>query len=151
MAPNRQFAINRQAYHDYEILERLESGLVLSGTEIKSIRAGKVDLRGSYARPKDNELWLYGMHVAPYEAGSMYNQDPKRPRKLLLHKDEISQIISQLSQSGLTMVPLRVYVKKHWAKVELGLARGKRKYDKRRAIIERDRDRETQRALRHSI
>ena len=149
MPPHKNIAVNRQAYFNYHVLERYESGLLLTGTEIKSIRDGKADLRGSYAKAQDNELWLFGMHVASYDAGGIYNHDPKRPRKLLLHKDEIRDITGKLSEKGLTLVPLRIYVKKHWAKVELGLARGKRKYDKRRAIMERERDREARRALRH--
>ena len=120
------------------------------GTEIKSIRDGKADLRGSYAKANGHELWLFGTHVESYDAGGINNHDPKRPRKLLLHKAEIEDITAKLSQKGLTLVPLRLYVKKHWAKVELGLAKGKRKYDKRRVIIERERDREARRAVRHS-
>ena len=151
MSPAKYFSVNRQAFFNYEILERYEAGLELTGTEIKSLRAGKVDLRGSYARVHNNELWLYGMHVALYDPGGVHNHDPKRPRKLLLHRNEIIEVASKISQRGLTLVPLRIYVKKHWAKVELGLARGKRKYDKRRAIIERDRDREARRAIRQAV
>ena len=151
MGNNKSIAVNRRAYYDYLILERIESGLVLTGTEIKSVRARRVDLRGSYVKPQDHELWLFGMHIASYDAGGVYNHDPQRPRKLLLHGAEISELISSLSQKSLTLVPLRLYVKKHLAKVELGLVRGKRKYDKRRAIIDRDRDREASRALRHAV
>lgn len=151
MAKGRNIAVNRQASYDYEILDRYEAGLVLTGSEIKSVRSGRVDLRGCYARPQDGELWIFGMHIATYDAAGVDNHDPRRPRKLLMHKKEIVEAIAKLSQKGLTMVPLRVYVKSHWAKVEVGLAKGKRKYEKRRAIIDRDRDREARQALRRSL
>ena len=151
MSKEKNVFVNRQAFYNYHVMERYEAGLSLMGTEIKSIRDGKADLRGSYAKAQGDELWLFGTHVGSYDAGGINNHDPKRPRKLLLHKAEIKDITDKLSQKGLTLVPLRLYVKKHWAKVELGLAKGKRKYDKRRAIIERERDREAQRAVRHSV
>lgn len=150
MSKQKNVFVNRQAFYNYHVMERYEAGLSLMGTEIKSIRDGKADLRGSYAKAQGDELWLFGTHVASYDAGGINNHDPKRPRKLLLHKAEIKDITDKLSQKGLTLVPLRLYVKKHWAKVELGLAKGKRKYDKRRVIIERERDREARRAVRHS-
>ena len=150
MANGKQIAVNRKAFFDYEVLERLEVGLVLTGTEIKSIRAGRVDLRGSYARPQNGELWLHGMHISPYDHTAMGNHEPKRSRKLLIHRDQLSDMTGKVSQRGLALVPLRLYVKKHWAKAELGLVRGKKKYDKRRAIIDRDRDREARRAIRHA-
>ena len=144
----RTLAVNRKALHDYDILERHEAGLVLSGTEIKSVRAGRVDLRGAFARPVDGELWLYDAHIAPYEKAGWSNHEPRRPRKLLLHREEIDELTGKVAQKGLTLVPLRMYVKGHVAKVELGLARGRKQYDKRRAIIERDVEREAQRELR---
>jgi len=145
---DKAVAVNRQAFHDYQILERYEAGLVLTGTEIKSLRAGKVDLRSAYARPQDGELWLLNSHIAPYDPSSIFNHDPMRPRKLLLHREEIIKLTSEVAQKGLTMVPLRLYIKGHVAKVELGLARGKRQYDKRRTIINRELDLAARRATR---
>ena len=147
MDNDKTLTVNRKAFYDYHILERVEAGLVLKGTEIKSIRAGRANIREAYARPQDGELWLMNAHIAPYEAGGIFNHDPTRPRKLLLHKDQAMDLIGSVSQKGLTIVVLRLYIKKHVAKVELGLARGKRQYDKRRAIIDRDKDREARRAL----
>ena len=144
---NPALASNRKAFHDYEILERYEAGLVLTGTEIKSIRAGRADLRDSYARPQDGELWLVNAYIAPYGPASMFNHEPRRPRKLLLHRDEIDKLTAAVSEKGLTIVSLRLLIKNHVAKVELGLARGKRQYDKRRAIISRELDMEARRAV----
>ena len=143
----RVIATNRRAFHDYEILDRYEAGLVLTGTEIKSIRAGKVDLRDAYARPQNGELWLVNAHIAPYDAGSIYNHDPRRPRKLLLHREEIDKLRSIVAEKGVTIVALNIFIKGHVAKVGLGLARGKRQYDKRRALINKDLEREARRAL----
>ena len=143
----RPVASNRKAHFDYEILERYEAGIVLTGTEIKSIRAGKMDLRDSYARAVDGEMWLYNTYIAPYDPASVHNHDPKRSRKLLLHRAEIQRMTSSAAEKGLTILALRVYIKRHVAKVELGLARGKRQYDKRRAIIDRDMDREARRSM----
>lgn len=144
---NRVITVNRQAFFNYEILERYEAGLALTGTEIKSVRAGRVDLREAYARPQDGELWLLNAHIAQYDPASIYNHDPRRPRKLLLHREEIRRLTAEVAQKGLTVVALRLYIKNHVAKVELGLARGKRQYDKRRAI----RDRELDLAARQSM
>ena len=144
---NRALASNRQAFYNYEILDRYEAGLVLTGTEIKSMRAGRVDLRDAYARAQNGELWLANAYIAPYESASFFNHDPRRPRKLLLHKDEISRLAGAVAEKGLTIVALRIYIKNHVAKVELALAKGKRQYDKRRAIIDREMDREARRAL----
>jgi SsrA-binding protein len=144
---DRTITANRRALYDYEILERYEAGLALTGTEIKSVRAGRVDLRDAYARPEHGELWLVNAYIAPYEAASIFNHDPRRPRKLLLHRDQVNNLIGTVSQKGLTIVALRLYIKKHYAKVELGLAQGKRQYDKRRAIIERDLDMAARRAV----
>ena len=144
---NPALASNRKAFHDYEVLERYEAGLVLTGTEIKSIRAGRADLRDSYARPQDGELWLVNAYIAPYGPASMFNHDPRRPRKLLLHREEIDKLSSAVSEKGFTIVALRLLIKNHVAKVELALARGKRQYDKRRAIISRELDMEARRAV----
>lgn len=144
---NRQVAVNRKAFYDYEILDRVEAGLALTGTEIKSIRAGKVDLRDAYARVQDGELWLHGAHIAPYDSGSYMNHEPRRIRKLLVHRSEISDLAAQTAEKGLTLTALRLYLKNHHAKVELGVARGKRQYDKRRAIIERERERAARQAV----
>lgn len=144
---NRQVAVNRKAFHDYEILDKVEAGLVLTGTEIKSIRAGKVDLRDAYARVQDGELWLHGAHIAAYDAGSYMNHEPRRTRKLLAHRGEIAQLGAQTAEKGLTLTALRLYLRNHRAKVELGVARGKRQYDKRRTIIERERERAARQAV----
>lgn len=145
---NRVITSNRQAFFNYEILDRYEAGLVLTGTEIKSIRAGRVDLRDSYARAMDGELWLLNSHIAQYDPASIFNHDPRRPRKLLMHRDEIGKLTSEVAQKGLTVVALRLYIKNHVAKVELGLARGKRQFDKRRAIRDREMDMSARQAMR---
>jgi SsrA-binding protein len=147
MAQIQQVASNRKAFHDYEILERLEAGISLTGTEIKSIRAGGAHIREAYARPADGEMWLYGAHIAAYKAGSYQNHEPVRPRRLLLHKRQISEWTRAINERGLTVVPLNLYLKDGKAKVELGLVRGRRQYDKRQAIARRDAEREMQRAL----
>ncbi|MCD5412653.1 MAG: SsrA-binding protein SmpB [Dehalococcoidia bacterium] len=139
--------INRKVYHDYLIEDTIEAGLVLTGTEIKSIRMGKMQLRDSFARPEAGELWLVGAHIARYEQGGRYNHEPARPRKLLLHKDEILKLSLMVEKKGLTLVPLKVYVKRGIAKVELGVARGKRLHDKRRSIIQRETEREMERVM----
>ena len=147
MVNYKTVATNRKAFYNYEVLERLEAGLALKGTEIKSIRAGQATIRDAYAWPQGGELWLLKAHIAPYRSGSIHNHDPMRPRKLLLHREQIDDLSGSVTQKGLTIVPLRLYIKDHVAKVELGLVRGKRKYDKRRAIIDRDKDREARRAM----
>ncbi len=144
---DRSIALNRRALHNYEILERHEAGLVLTGSEIKSVRSGRVDLADGYAKPENGELWLVNIHIAPYGAASTYNHEPRRPRKLLLHRAQIAELTSAVSQKGLTLVALRLYIKNHVAKVELGLGRGKRQYDKRRAIIERELDMAARRSI----
>lgn len=138
-------AVNRKALHDYDILERVEAGLVLTGTEIKSIRAGRANVREAYARPEGGELWLVNAHIAQYPQGGIYNHEPTRTRKLLLHRDQLAQLIGAASQKGLTIVPLRLYIRNHVAKVELGLARGRRQYDKRKVIARRDAELEMRR------
>lgn len=147
----RTIAVNRRAHHDYDVLETYEAGLVLTGTEIKSIRQGRVDLRDSYAYPLNGELWLYNLHIAPYSHGTAHNHEPRRPRKLLLHKDEIAYLSGRVSQKGYTLVPLRLYLKGRVAKVELALVRGKREHQKKQALIEREVQREIHRALRREV
>lgn len=135
-------AQNRRAFHDYHIVETIEAGIVLTGSEIKSIREGKVNLRDSYARPSDGELWLIGAHIARYDAASYQNHDPHRDRKLLLHREQIEELASKTRVKGFSIVPLRLYLKRGRAKLELGLARGKKLYDKREAIAQREAERE---------
>jgi SsrA-binding protein len=145
----RVVARNRKALHDYHIEDRHEAGLALRGTEIKSIREGRVNLRDGYVRPRDGELWLLEVHSGPYKpAGRHFGHDPRRPRKLLLHRYEIDRLIADVERSGYTIVPLRMYLKDGLAKVEIALAKGKREHDKRRAIAERDAQREIERAMR---
>ena len=146
--PVKVISINRQAYHDYYVEQTVEAGISLMGTEIKSIRDGKVNLRGSYAIARDGELWLENAHIAVYEHGNRYNHDPMRSRKLLLHRREINQLLNKVATKGMTLVPLKLYLKGGRAKIELGLCRGKKLYDKREAIAERDAKREIARAVR---
>lgn len=141
-------ATNRKAYHDYFILETLEAGIALSGTEIKSVREGKVSLREGFARAQDGEVWLEDVYIALYQPGSRENPPATRRRKLLLHRDEIRRLVGKLQEKGLTLVPLRVYLKDNLAKVELGLAKGKKLYDKREAMAERDAQRQIEQAVR---
>jgi SsrA-binding protein len=150
MSETQQVASNRKAFHDFEVLQRVEAGISLTGTEIKSIRANGASIREAYARPLNGEMWLYGAHIAPYEAGSHMNHEPTRPRRLLLHKREISDLARAMNERGLSVVPLNMYLKRGLAKVELGLVRGRKQYDKRQAIAKRDAERDIQRALRHS-
>lgn len=139
---------NRKARYEYHILETWEAGVVLRGTEVKSLRAGKANLKDSYARVENGEIILYQFHISPYEKGSIYNQPPLRPRKLLLHKKEILKLQGRVEERGLTLIPLKVYFKNGKAKVELALARGKKIYDKRADIAKRDSDREIERTFR---
>ncbi|MEJ2637640.1 MAG: SsrA-binding protein SmpB [Calditrichia bacterium] len=136
---------NKKAFHDYEILERIEAGIVLTGTEVKSLRDGRCNLRDSYARVRDGEVWLVGMHISPYSHAGYSTHDPERERKLLLHKDEIKKIHRKVLEKGVTLIPLKVYFKAGKAKVEIGLAAGKRKYDKRQDIARREQQREIKR------
>jgi SsrA-binding protein len=141
-------AQNKKAYHDYFVEETFETGIVLQGTEIKSIRAGRVNLKDSYARVQNGEVFLYGMHISPYEQGNRYNHDPLRERKLLLHRREINKLIGETKEAGYALVPLKVYLKNGYAKVLLGLARGKKKYDKREDLKKKEAKREIERAFR---
>ena len=144
----KDLAVNRRAYHDYFIDEKYEAGVMLTGTEIKSVRSGRANLRDGYVRIDNSEAWLENVHISPYAQGNVMNQEPVRPRKLLLHRKEISSLIGKVKQKGYTLVPLRVYLTRNRAKVEIGLARGKRQYDKREAIAARDAKREIERAMR---
>ncbi len=147
----RVYATNRKAFHDYTVLETIEAGLALTGTEVKSIREGKVNLRDSYARIKDGEVWLHNSHVATYDQGNRYNHETNRVRKLLLHKGEIGRLTGQVQEAGKTLVPLRLYDRKGNIKVQLALAKGKKSYDKRESIAEREANREIERAMRDAV
>ena len=142
-----KISTNRKAYHDYFIMETIEAGIVLKGSEIKSIRAGRVSLSDAYARPENGELWLFNCHIAAYNAASYNSHEPERPRKLLLHRNEIDNIAGKIKQQRLTLVPLKLYIKHGVAKLELGMAKGKRAYDKRESITRREIDRELDRTL----
>ena len=146
---DKKVAVNRKARHDYFILDTFECGIVLTGTEIKSVRAGNLNLKDSYASIENGELWLYGVHISPYEKGTYYNHEPERNRKLLLHRHEIIRLNSKTREKGLTLVPLSVYIKDgKRAKVELGLAKGRTIHDKRDMIADRDAKRDIARAVR---
>ncbi len=148
-AKSNVVAQNRKARHDYFILDTFECGIVLTGTEIKSVRAGNLNLKDSYASLEDGELWLLGMHISPYEKGTYYNHEPERRRKLLLHRHELIRLRGKVREKGLTLVPLSVYIKDgRRAKVELALAQGKSAHDKRDAIADRDAKRDMARAVR---
>ncbi|MDF2564954.1 MAG: SsrA-binding protein [Massilibacillus sp.] len=138
---------NRKARHDYHIHEAFETGMVLTGTEVKSLRAGKANLKDSYANIREGEVYLYNMHISPYEEGNQFNHEPLRPRKLLMHKSEIVKLFSQTREKGFTLIPLKIYFKHGMAKLELGLASGKKNYDKRQDLADRDAKREVDRAL----
>jgi SsrA-binding protein len=146
----REVASNRRAFHDYFVDERYEAGLVLTGTEVKSLRAGRCNLRDGYVRIGGQEAWLENVHISPYAQGNLANHEPLRPRKLLLHRGEIAGLIGKVKQRGYTLIPLRIYFLNQRAKIEVGLCRGKRQYDKRQAIAEADARREMERALRRS-
>jgi len=145
----KNVAVNRKAYHDYSILDTYEAGLALKGTEVKSLREGKVSLRESFAQFENNELYLMNMHISPYAFGNIFNVDPKRKRKLLLHRWEIDRLKGQVQEKGLTLVPLRIYFKRGYAKIELALAKGKKLYDKRRALAEKDAQREVEKEIKN--
>ena len=146
---SKTVAHNRKARHDYFILDTFECGIVLTGTEIKSVRAGNLNLKDSYASIENGELWLYGVHISPYEKGTYYNHEPERDRKLLMHRHEIIRLNSKTREKGLTLVPLSVYIKNgKRAKVELGLAKGRTVHDKRDMIADRDAKRDIARAVR---
>ena len=138
-------ANNKKAYHDYFILEKYEAGLVLHGTEVKSLRMGKCSIKEAFIRVEDGEMYIYGMHISPYEKGNIFNKDPLRVRKLLLHKKEILKIFGKMKEQGITVVPLQVYFSGSLVKIEIGLAKGKKLYDKRETIAKKDQKREAQR------
>ena len=140
-------AANRKAYHNYHLGESVEAGIALTGTEIKSIRAGRVSLADAYVRPEDGELWLVNAHIARYDAGSHMSHQPTRPRKLLLHRKQINELTGRVVERGFTLVPLKLYIKDSLAKVEVALARGKKLYDKREAIARHEVEREMERAI----
>jgi len=144
-------ATNRKAYHNYHIGDRIEAGIALSGTEIKSIRAGRVSLGDAYVRPEGGELWLLNAHIARYEASSYLSHEPTRPRKLLLHRKQIDNLTSKVSEKGLALVPLKLYIKDSIAKVEVALAKGKKLYDKRESIARRETEREMERAVKRKV
>jgi SsrA-binding protein len=148
MAEERVIASNRRARHEYEILETLEAGLVLRGTEVKSLRDGQVTFKDSYATVRNGEAWLMGCHISPYSHGTDANHDPERDRKLLLHAREITRLVGKISEKGLTVVPLKLYFKDGRVKIELGLARGRKLHDKRAALREREVRREMDKAAR---
>jgi SsrA-binding protein len=143
----KTIATNRKAYHDYYVQDSEEAGIALTGSEIKSIRASRVNLQDSYIRPEGGELWLLNAHIARYEASSYLSHEPTRPRKLLLHRKQIDNLASKVAEKGLTLVPLKLYIKDGLAKVEIALAKGKKLYDKREAITRRDLERDIGRAL----
>ena len=138
-------ANNKKAYHDYFILDTYEAGIALHGTEVKSLRMGKCSVKESFIRVENGEVFIYGMHISPYEKGNIFNKDPLRPRKLLLHKADINKMLGKTKEKGMAIVPLKVYFKGSLVKVEIGLARGKKLYDKRNDIAKKDQQREAQR------
>jgi SsrA-binding protein len=151
MAVVKTITTNRKAYHNYHIGETVEAGLALTGTEIKSIRAGMVNLSDAYVRPEQGELWLWNAHIARYDAGSYMSHEPMRTRKLLLHRKEIRELSSKVAEKGLTMVPVRLYLKDNLAKLAVALAKGKKQYDKRETIIRRENDLEMSRAMKKRL
>lgn len=147
----KTIATNRKARHNFHILDTVEAGIALMGSEIKSIRAGRVNLGDAYVRPDDGELWLLNAHIARYQASSYLGHDPTRPRKLLLHRREIAELSSTVAEKGLTLVPLRLYLKDSLAKVEVAVARGKKLYDKRETLVRRETERAMERALKTRV
>lgn len=150
-APEKSFQVlstNRKARHDFSVLDRFEAGIALQGTEVKSIRAGQINLTGGFALVTDTEIWLQDVHIAPYEFGNQFNHDPTRPRRLLLHRQEIRRLAGQVAQKGFTLIPLRCYLKRGRVKIEIGLCRGKQDPDKRETLRRREADREASRSMR---
>ncbi len=144
----RDVAVNRRAYHDYFVDEKYEAGIALTGPEVKSLRSGRCNLRDGFVRIDGHEAWLENVHISPYVQANLMNTEPTRPRKLLLHRKQIATLIGKVRQKGYTLIPLRVYFRRNHAKVEVGLCRGKRQFDKREAMAERDAKREIERAMR---
>jgi SsrA-binding protein len=149
--PDKTVAVNRRARHEYAVEETLEAGIALTGTEIKSIRAGRVNLAEAYARIEKGEAWLIGAHIAPYAQGNRNNHEPTRTRKLLLHRDQIAELVGRTQAKGFTLVPLKLYIRNGMAKLEIGVGRGKKAYDKRRTIAERDARRELERSTKERV
>jgi SsrA-binding protein len=149
--PDKTVAVNRRAHHQYAIEETLEAGLALTGTEIKSIRAGRVNLAEAYARIERGEAWLIGAHIAPYEQGNRNNHEPTRTRKLLLHRDQIAELVGRTQAKGFTLVPMKLYIRNGMAKLEIGIGRGKKEFDKRRTIAERDARRDLERTTKERV
>ncbi len=149
--PDKTVAVNRRARHQFAIEETLEAGLALTGTEIKSIRAGRVNLAEAYARIERGEAWLIGAHIAPYEQGNRNNHEPTRTRKLLLHRDQISELVGRTQAKGFTLVPMKLYIRNGMAKLELGIGKGKKAFDKRRTIAERDARRDLERSTKERV
>ncbi|MEM0952437.1 MAG: SsrA-binding protein SmpB [Cyanobacteria bacterium P01_H01_bin.74] len=147
--PETSIANNKKAYHEYQVLETFTAGIVLTGTEIKSIRNRKVSMVDSHARIQNGEVFLYGLHISPYEQGGHYNHQPERVRKLLLTKKEIKKLIGKVKESGLTLIPLKLYFDRCWVKIHLGLCKGKKIYDKREIIAKRDQQRDIERTLKN--
>ncbi|MCI2105112.1 MAG: SsrA-binding protein SmpB [Intestinimonas sp.] len=147
----KQIAQNRKAYHDYFILEKFEAGIELVGTEVKSIRQGHANLKDSYCTIKDGQLTVHGLHISPYEKGNIFNRDPIRPRRLLMHKREILKLYARIKQDGVTLIPLALYFRRAHIKLELGLAKGKKLYDKRAAAATKDARREMDRAMKQRV
>jgi len=146
---DKPLASNKKAFHEYNILEKFYAGIVLTGTEIKSVRAGKVNLKDSFAKIEKGEVWLYKAHISPYEMGNIYNHEPERKRKLLLTKLEIRKLTDKMKGTGETLIPLKMYISKGWAKVEIGLGKGKKLHDKREDIAKKDVKRDIDRAMKH--
>jgi len=147
MAGTKLIAANKKAYHDYQVIEKFEAGISLAGTEVKSIRGGAVNLKDSFCTVKDGELFVHGMHISPYEKGNIFNRDPMRDKKLLMHKREIMRLLGHIKRDGYTIIPLSVYLKDSRVKVEIALAKGKKLYDKREDMAKRDADREMDRRM----
>ena len=148
---NKILADNRKAFHDYEILEKYTAGIVLTGTEIKSARKGSVNLKDGFARIEDGEMWLYNVHISPYENGNRYNHEPLRTRKLLLTKQELKKLIGKIKETGLTIVPLNMHLQNGFAKVEIALAKGKNLHDKRDSIMKKTTNREIEKATKYNL
>jgi len=148
---SRVITDNRKAFHDYFVIERIEAGIELTGTEIKSLRMKQVNLRDGFARVENGQMWLHNVHISPYTHGNRYNHDPLRKRKLLLHKKEIMRLFGKVQEKGLSLVPLKMYWKGDWAKIEIGLVKGKKEYDKRDSIKEKDHKREIDRAMKKFV
>ena len=150
MTEQKVIAKNKKAFHDYFVIEKYEAGIELAGTEVKSLRAGQVNLKDSYAEVTDGEIYVHGMHISPYEHGNIFNKDPLRPRRLLMHKKEILKIFGLVKRDGITLVPLSLYWKGSRVKAELGLCKGKKLYDKREAAAKRSAEREMDRSMKNA-